>query len=171
MPESQQREQTADFVERLSQLAPGDRARLKRDAGKTMAESHSIGLAYRILPYGLGARREEIYFLLATVYPLAAGGGAGNLGAALRLARDPTPDKNKGLDRRVEILLDADATQLPFRLRQTIRLLKSRRVKVNWETLLADLLAWEWPDRPVQKRWAREYFGRPESSEAPDGRS
>jgi CRISPR system Cascade subunit CasB len=166
MPEPQQREQIGDFVERLAQLAPGDRARLKRDAGKTMAESHSIGLAYRILPYGLGARREEIYFLLATVYPLADGGGAGNLGDALRLARDPKPDKNKGLDRRVEILLDADVTQLPFRLRQTVRLLKSRRVKVNWEMLLADLLAWERPDRPIQKRWARQYFGRPESADA-----
>jgi hypothetical protein len=77
----------------------------------------------------------------------------------LRHARDPK--NNKGLDRRIEILLDADNTQLPFRLRQAIQFLKSRRVSVNWQRLLEDLQKWNRPSRIVQKQWARDYFALP----------
>jgi len=55
-------------------------------------------------------------------------------------------------------LLDSDATQLPFRLRQAIRFLKSKGVKVNLQQLLEDLLQWNHPGRFVQKQWARAYF-------------
>lgn len=148
------------FIERLSKLGAADRARLKRDAGRPLAEAQSLGLFYRLLPYGLSPRQEEIYFMVATLYPLADGGGGGNLGASLHRARDP---KNcKGLDRRIEVLLDADLAHLPFRLRQTVRMLKSQRVKINWAQLLEDLLRWQWPSRTVQKQWARAYFALPE---------
>lgn len=151
------------FISRLGKLDAGERAKFKRDAGKTLAEASSIGLFYRLLPYGLTPTQEEIYFLLATLYPIAEGGGSGNLGASLHRARDPKPSKNKGLDRRVEILLDADATQLSFRLRQAIKFLKSKRVRVQWTLLLNDLLKWNSPYRSVQKQWARAYFALPVS--------
>jgi len=39
-------------------------------------------------------------------------------------------------------------------------------VFINWEQLRKDLLAWEHPDRYVQKSWARGFWGyQPESSE------
>jgi len=156
MPEREPHPRVAEFLKKLAALDAGDRARLKRDAGKPLAEAQSIGLFYRLLPHGLSAAQEETYFLVATLYPLADGGGTGNLGTALRAAQDP---KNcKGLDRRVEILLDSDATQLPFRLRQAIRFLKSKGVKVNWQQLLEDLLQWNHPGRFIQKQWARAYF-------------
>lgn len=151
------------FIERLKRLEAGDRAKFKRDAGKTLAEASSIGSFYRLLPYGLTPAQEEIYFLLATLYPIAESGGGGNLGASLHRARDPK--NHKGLDRRVEILLDADATQLGFRLRQAVKLLKSKRVRVNWLQLLSDLLKWNSPYRTVQKQWARAYFALPTSTD------
>jgi hypothetical protein len=43
---------------------------------------------------------------------------------------------------------------LPFRLRQTIRYLQSKRVKVNWQELLEDLLKWNWQSKPTQKKGA-----------------
>lgn len=147
----------ATFVERLAKLDAGERARLKRNAGQKLAESRGVmGMFYHLLPPGVSEYQHEAYFMLATLYPLADGGGQGNLGDALRLARQA---KNaKGVDRRVEILLDADDAQLPFRLRQAIRFLKSNNVRVNWPRLLADLLRWAHPNRFVQQQWARSYF-------------
>ena len=163
MPEREPNLKVKTFLEKLERLDAGDKAKLKHDAGKTIAESQSIGLFYRLLPYGAGAAREEMYFLVATLYPLAESSSVGNLGTSLHCARDPDPKKNKGLDRRVEILLDADKTQLPFRLRQAIRFLKSKRVSVNWQQLLEDLQKWNRPSRIAQKQWARAYFALPET--------
>lgn len=162
MPEREPDPKVEEFLKRLRALDAGERAKLKRDAGKMLAEAQSLGLFYRLLPYGLYPAQEETYFLIATLYPLAEEGDKGNLGDALRRARNP---KNvKGLNRRVEILLDSDATQLPFRLRQVIRFLKANEVKVNWQRLLEDLLQWNHPQRFVQKQWARAYFVVPDKS-------
>jgi len=159
MPNREPDPKVEKFLQNLSALDAGGKARLKRDAGKPLAEAKSLGLFYRLLPYGLSAAQEEIFFLLATLYTLADGGGKGNFGASLHSARDPDPKKNKGLNRRVEVLLDSDAAQLPFRLRQAVRLLKSKPVAVNWQQLLEDLLRWKSVNRTVQKQWARAYFG------------
>ena len=150
------------FCQRLEGLEAGDRARLKRCAGKTMAESRGVlGLLYRLLPPGVPSYQAETYFLVATLYPLAEGGAAGDLGESLRLARQEKTAK--GLDRRVEVLLDSDETQLAFRLRQAIHFLASSpsRVRVNWPLLLQHLLSWNHPKRFVQDRWARSYFAGP----------
>jgi CRISPR type I-E-associated protein CasB/Cse2 len=148
------------FIENLQGLSTGERARLKRNAGNTLAEARQagLGLFYRILPHGVYHNQEETYFLVATLYPLAEDGKTGNLGGALRLAQDV---KNKeGLNRRVEILLDADETQIPFRLRQAVQFLYSNRIPVNWGRLLNDMLYWNHEKRFVQQQWARSFFAR-----------
>ena len=149
-----------EFCERLEQLDAGERARLKRNAGRTLAESHNVlGLFFRILPPNVPRYHEDTedtYFLVATLFPLAESGDEGSLGHALYRARDKK--YAQGLDRRAEILLDADQEQLPFRLRQAVRFLDSKRVAVNWPRLLKDLLAWGHPNRYVQENWARDYF-------------
>ena len=148
------------FIENLAGLDAGERARLKRNAGNTLAQARhtALGLFYKALPSGVPRYQEEAYFLVATLYPLADSGGSGNLGTALRRAQDT---QNKaGLDRRIEALLDADEEQLPFRLRQAIRYLYSKRTPVDWAKLLKDLLSWTHPDRFVQKEWARTYFAQ-----------
>lgn len=153
------------FIDRLTKLDPGSKAQLKRSAGQSLREArHCTGLFYRILPYGVPVWQEEIYFLVATLYPLADAAKEGDLGASLQRARQAS--NSKGMDRRVEILLDADANQLPFRLRQAIRYLKASEVRVNWSSLLEDLLDWAKPGRRVQQRWARAYFAdtKPETS-------
>ncbi len=157
--------QVSQFIARLGALEPGERARFKRDAGKSLSEASTLGLFYRLLPYGVRPGDEEIYFLVATLFPLAdAMERDGNFGATLHRARD---DKNhKGLDRRVEVLLDADSTQLSFRLRQAVKFAKSKDAQVNWAQLLHDLLRWNGGTRSVQKAWARAYFGW--SAETPD---
>ncbi len=147
----------AYFIGRLERLDPGGRAKLKRSAGEQIAEAREIAFFYSLLPSGVQEKQEEIYFLAATLFPLADAGGTGDLGSSLRRARS---DKNaKGLDRRVQALLDADEAQLPYRLRRAIFFLKSNRVRVNWVRLLQDLLQWDASTRFIQRQWARSYFG------------
>ena len=146
-----------EFCARLGQLDAGECARLKRNAGRTLAESHNVlGLFFRLLPRNVPRYQEETYFLVATLFPITEGTEQGNLGHSLYLARDEK--HSQGLDRRVEVLLDADREQLPFRLRQAVRFLYSKRIAVNWPQLLQDLLAWNHPKRYVQENWARDYF-------------
>lgn len=157
MTQNLEKSRPAEFIDRLEQLDTGDRARLKRNAGKTFAEARDVtSLFYRSLPYGLNQAQEGIYFLVATLYPLVEDGSKGDFGDSLRQAR--TDQNGKGLDRRMEILLDSDIAQLPFRLRQAIHFIRSCRKRVNWVRLLEDLLSWEHPDRFVQQRWARSYY-------------
>jgi len=145
------------FCGRLQALDAGERARLKRCAGRSLAESpETLGLFYRLLPPGIPERDEETYFLVATLYPLAGAADAGSFGASLSRARNP--QNERGLDRRVETLLDSDEAQLPVRLRRAIHFLQSQAVGVDWPRLLRDLLLWTHPDRFVQKAWARAYF-------------
>lgn len=144
-----------EFCEKLSKLDAGEKARLKRNAGRTLAESRRVVDIFfsKLLPYGLSREQEERYFLVATLYPLADGGGSGSLGASLRRARE-----SDSLDRRITTLLDADDAHLPFRLRQTVRFLYSKQQAVGWPLLLRHLLAWNSEKRWVQEKWARDYF-------------
>jgi CRISPR system Cascade subunit CasB len=150
-------ETVSAFLANLAKLDPGERARLRRSAGCTLAEARDVlALFYRLLPYGVPAHQEETYFLVATLYPLAETTDNGDLGASLGRARSKA--NAKGMDRRVQSLLDADPEQLPFRLRQAVNFLQSNRVRVNWAQLLEDLLQWNHPERYIQPRWARSYF-------------
>jgi CRISPR system Cascade subunit CasB len=149
------------FVAELKKLSPGDKARLKRHAGMTLDESPDVfGPFFRILPHEIQyPKSQEAYFLVATLFPLAdESKQRGGFGMTLRRMR--TSGNEAGLNRRVEALLDADEQQLPFRLRQLVRLAHSNRVGIDWAELLRDILAWGHPDRWVQKKWAMDYFSR-----------
>ncbi|MBA3416703.1 MAG: type I-E CRISPR-associated protein Cse2/CasB [Chloroflexia bacterium] len=91
---------------------------------------------------------------------------ARNLGASLRrfdeaqLRGDPL-DKapSPGIQRRLVALLKSEEAELPDRLRHAVALLKSGDVPVHWGQLLTDLGRWTVPDRPVQRAWARSFWG------------
>lgn len=145
------------FTERLAAFSPAERARLRRNVGKSLAESYEVaGLFFRLLPYGVSSWDEPWFFLVATLYPLATLSDPRPFGVTLRLVGETT--QSKSFDRRVEILLNAAPEQLPYRLRRVIQLAGSRGIAVHWPTLLADLTHWTHPDRFVQLRWARDYF-------------
>jgi CRISPR system Cascade subunit CasB len=58
------------------------------------------------------------------------------------------------------VLLDASLDEMPFRLRQAVRMLAQHEgARVDWRWLLVHLNAWDHPHRWVQKQWARSYFG------------
>lgn len=165
MSKPQLNSRPATFIANLQRLNAGDRARLKRSAGRPLDEAtQCLGLFYRLLPYGgVAQAHEPTYWLVAALFPLADETSHGSFGDALRRARSPR--YRKGLDRRVEALLDSDPAQLPHRLAQAVRFLHSQRVPINWRSLLEDLLQWEHPNRFVQKKWARAYFSLPQQAE------
>lgn len=163
-------EKIKEFLGNLAALDAGGRAKLKRDAGKELAEAHSIGLFYRLLPYGLSSAQEEMYFLAATLYPLAKNSDAKNFGTSLKTLRQGKKQRQeptKSMDKRFEVLLDSDKEQLPYRLRQAVKFLNSgeQKIGVNWAQLLKHLLGWQHSSRYVQKEWAREYFALPISKD------
>lgn len=154
------------FVSRLEELAaPGaeDRAslaRLKRAAGLRLGEcSELMPLFYRLLSRQIHTWDEERYFLVATLFPFTPRRWSGDLGASLRLVRQHPKVNGDGIDRRVSVLLDAGGPELSFRLRQAVRLLAQHEAPIDWRQLLEDLRRWDWQGRPVQKQWARSYFG------------
>lgn len=152
-------ERIHQFVAQLAQLDAGERARFKRNIGNRLADSHHvIGLFFGILPHNVPRYQEEWYFLLATLYPHGTSGATGNFGTSLRAVRERKPVLSAGLDRRMEVLLNADEVQVSYRIGQAIRLIKSAEVPVNWEQLLYDLLYWTHDQRFVQEQWARAYY-------------
>ena len=156
---------TEKFIKNLEKLEAGDRARLKRNAGNLINESNQVlGLFYKLLPFEVPKYQEEKYFMAATLFPLAEGGGSGDLGSTLRKVRIPGKNE-KGLDRRFQNILDAEKLQLPFRLRQMIHLLHSNRIKVDWLQMLEDLIHWDHPEKYVQKKWARSYYSKTDKKE------
>lgn len=104
---------------------------------------------------------EAAYYLIAALYAYhPQEGGVGDMGNHFWRARDPAGDTT-ALERRFMALLAAHPDDLDFYLRQAVSYLKSKEVPVDWSQLLADVLAWGHPERYVQRRWARSFWGRP----------
>lgn len=67
-------------------------------------------------------------------------------------------DLPETIKRRFEVLISSPRSELLGHLRQTISLLKSEEIPVDWAQLLSDLLAWDWQRNPVQWSWSRSFF-------------
>ena len=102
---------------------------------------------------------ENAVFIIAALfayYPDAKH-TSGNLGASLRELSDKT--ESKSIEKRFVALLNAEAEDLPYYLRQIIGLLKSNEVAVNWERLFKDVQNWNSDRRFVQQKWAEQFWG------------
>ncbi|GAB4151257.1 MAG: hypothetical protein Fur005_00060 [Roseiflexaceae bacterium] len=159
---TQRQRQTAVFVAALERLDAGGRARLKRNAGRSLGEARDIHRAFfQALPHDLQSRFYEDYFLIATLFPLVPHrDGAGSIGTAMHTIRSIRggQEKTNSLDRRFQTLLDTGRDYLPFRLRQAVRLIAADTVSIDWAEALRDVLAWEYEGRPTQLRWAEHYY-------------
>jgi len=69
------------------------------------------------------------------------------------------PRLQPGVERRFVTLLAADRQDIDHQLRAVVGLLRQHDVTVNWLQLLRDLGGWARPDRDVQRRWARSFWG------------
>ena len=147
-----------DFVKNLGDLPRGDLAKLSR--GSRAASGQAFGAFYKALPYQL-AKNEDALLVVAMAYSVCKGGKrfTGSLG---KTARDIKANGGSGsLDRRFTTLLDSnfDNGQLEYRLIQMVRMAKSKDVGIDWKQLTRDVINWNRDGKPVQKRWASDYFG------------
>jgi CRISPR system Cascade subunit CasB len=89
--------------------------------------------------------------------------------AQLHHTREQLDKGDSSTERRFVALLDADAGQLPHRLRQMVALLKDETL--DFGALLPDLLRWHDPRKPVQQQWARDFYRAPAPEAASDTHS
>jgi CRISPR system Cascade subunit CasB len=115
---------------------------------------------------------EDAYFLIATLFALHPNTGLPqrtNLGASFaRLARAMD---SGGAERRFMALLNCDRSELPDHLLSAVTLLRTNDIPVDWRQLLADVLAWQRPQRWVQRAWAAGFWGPMADGKAAQGES
>jgi len=155
--------ETYAFVEYLESLREdrGALAALRRGLGQppgTVADMYRYVVPW--LPEDARPWQEEIYYLVAALFAYhPASGGRGNMGHHFALARLAQGD-DTAIDRRFTALLAAHPDDLPDYLRQAVGFLRSKEVPVNWQQLFHDLPRWGYQDRPIQRAWARAFWGR-----------
>jgi len=116
---------------------------------------------------GEPAYTRPMAYLAAACWASAVRQGRGRP-LALPEALRQMAESAKGAERRFVQLLDSDADELAWRLRQIIQLVASKRITLDWPALLDDLLRWGSPYRSVQTRWARTFWGSSTNQDTPD---
>ena len=149
------------FVKRLEGIRDDkDRAalaKLRRGLGKKMGTPEMYPYVVPFLPST--EWQHENYFLIASLFafhPDPAPRG-GTMGAVFRQVGEGS--KSESLEKRFIHLMSADSEDVGESLRHAISLARSKRVAVNYHQLLFDLNFWSHPDRFVQLRWAKDFWG------------
>jgi CRISPR system Cascade subunit CasB len=126
-------------------------------------ESYSLGrCGWLFQRYADDPRKEKAALLTAEVFAHAKGkcpqADGVTVGDALgRLSREK---EGASTEKRFIDLLDADAADLPHKLRQAVSLLASAGIGLDWHRLFQDLCHWDGQRYPkkVQKEWARGFW-------------
>jgi len=69
-----------------------------------------------------------------------------------------TQEKKQQREKRFVDLLNTDAEDLSYKLRQAIALIAGNNVGLDWVILIRHLGQWNHADRWVQKEWARKFW-------------
>lgn len=159
-------ETQAKFFAKINTLGTGERAALRREAGKTLrqADGHAVTTFYRCLPAEVREWDEEKWFAIACLRCLWDPGEENRkpmeqvIGDLIRM-----DDISDSTCHRVEILLDTDWDADGYLLAKLSRLLKlirqrSDRTQIDFSVLLDDLLRWNSETQMVQRKWARAVF-------------
>ena len=147
------------FFERANVLPSGERAALRRSAGKRYENAGGMAIAsfMRIMSRGVQVYEEDIWFAVvccSCIWQKPKQGAP--FERALKVL------EGDGIKRRLASILDENWNEdslLYLKLYRLMKMLERKGVCPDFNQLLSDLLAWNHPERYVQKRWAREYFG------------
>lgn len=145
------------FSQYVDQLEPAAKAALRRSLAFDPG-AWPGAFAY-VEPWVInsGPWERQATYLVAGLQALSraqsANGDLGSAAAALRKSTD-----SASVEQRFLALLDADADELPHRLRQMVTLMSSANIAPDWGTLRKDLRWWRNGERTVQQRWARSYY-------------
>jgi CRISPR system Cascade subunit CasB len=147
------------FVKSLEKLAFDNNraalAQLRRGLGKKEGTAEM----YRYVVPFLDPEKKygtEQFFLIASLFALHPKPTRGvSMGKVFRAMAE----KSASVEKRFEQLLSVDADDLDGHLRQAVSLAKSKGVSIDFHQLFIDLKGWGHPDRYVQLRWARDFWG------------
>lgn len=161
------------LVEQLTRLAAPDAidretlAHLRRGlcgpADYTLAR---VGWLFRGVPDDRGDRALDAAVLAAGLFAWVKGDCPQNDGANFGRAfgHGLSDDDKRQREKRFTDLLDTDAADLPYKLRQAVTLI--RGTGLDWVALVRQLTHWDHPDRCVQKEWARGFWSTPAAADA-----
>jgi CRISPR system Cascade subunit CasA len=103
---------------------------------------------------------EAVYYLIGTLFAYyPENSDRGNMGSHFRLAGPYGSVQEQHIENQFSLLLSSDTQELSMRLQKVVDLLRSKVIKVNWAELFMDLLQWNAPGQPVQKKWANDFWG------------
>jgi len=103
---------------------------------------------------------EQCIFTIAALFALhLQPDGKGSMGSVMSQVAQKT--ESDSVEKRFVALLDSTREELPGRLRHAVSLAKSKEVAIDWSQLLKDMRSWNEYELWVQRRWARDYWGKP----------
>ena len=154
-------EKNKGFIKRVSRLSPGDLAVLRRNADNPQTNIKALPILARI-----GAIDSFARSLTACLYAVyhrendePCEDSNFNFGSAfceaIKSGNDFKPDEH---DKRFKILIASESEDLPFRLRQAVKLIKSKNERIDFSALLGDLYVWDKEDRRAQRKWVKGFY-------------
>lgn len=155
----------ATFLDALGQLSPRELAQIKHSRAGAVPLAIPPHVLLEI-PEGMEDTPYEMTAWLYARYPVIAG-ERGNLGALMRTLNDRIAEH--GVERRfMETLNRPQTSQLYKPLEWALAMAGQEKLSVDWQQLLDDLIHWEEPDRPVQRAWARSFWGHTQPDDDPE---
>jgi CRISPR system Cascade subunit CasB len=154
------------YSQRLETLSDGQRASLKRCAGRLLREADARALSafYSVLSRKESTWREELIFAALCMACLwrreDVQAPKPFISCLLNVA---SGEQSESLDNRLRELLDTayhETDFLSIKLYRLVRRLRAEGERPDFDALTGDLLRWNHPDKYIQLKWAREYFGR-----------
>jgi len=98
----------------------------------------------------------ERHFLVASLFAMHPKPTRGvSMGKIFRVMAE----NSASVEKRFEHLLSVDREDLDGHLRQAVSLAKSKGVSIDFHQLFSDVKDWDRSGKPVQLRWARDFWG------------
>ena len=156
-----------NWMERLKKCSTGERAALRRCAGKTLGEADAFALSvfYKLLPYGTPEWKHNRFFIVMCCSCLWKPEEQRNpkpIEDCLRIfAKRQNGD---GFNARIRNLMDTrwdDADgYMAVKLARILKQIKNgdSTLYPDFDGLARDLFSWNRDDRLVQRRWAETLF-------------
>lgn len=101
--------------------------------------------------------KREIYYLVAGLWAINSNSNSNNkFTISAACATYMLKTGSASIENRFITLIDSDNTQLFYRLRQMISLLKD--YQIDFDMLLKDLMFWDNEKKFTQRAWAKEFY-------------
>lgn len=159
------KENNEEFIKQLSKLDSGELAVLRRCGNDYYANPRAFPVFAKI-----GSLESKVRSLVAVLYAVFHKEGESNSNIEkynfgrsyyISLRGDGADFKEEGYkrrDKRFKSIIASDFDELPFRLRQLVKFIKSKDGKINFADLMKDLYNWEKDDKWVQRKWVKGFY-------------